>query len=116
MIQEYLVNYDYLHRIMEDYGLQVLNRDEAQELGLPDGEGLFSDLFTSLSNKSSSQKKEFEQYKEALNMNEYEKKISFLNKYVVYKKVRIVNTQKVILEEAEESDEMLIRKEHNSDV
>tara|TARA_Y200000002_G_scaffold382870_2_gene401783 strand:- start:393 stop:3842 length:3450 start_codon:yes stop_codon:yes gene_type:complete len=115
-IQEYLVNYDYLRRIMEDYGLQVLNRDEANELGLPDGEGLFSDLFTSLSNKSSTQKREYEQYKDALNMNEYEKKISFLNKYIVYKKVRIVNTQKVILEEAEESEETLMRKEHNPEV
>ena len=49
-------------------------------------------------------------------MNEYEKKISFLNRYVVYKKVRIVNTAKVVLEETEESDEAIMRKEHDSSV
>ena len=35
-------------------------------------------------------------------MNANEKKISFLNRYVVYKKIRIVNAAKVILEEAEQ--------------
>ncbi len=115
-IPEYLVNYDYLTRVMEDYGLQVVNRDEAQELGLPDGSGLFSDLYTSLANMSASRRKDYDQYKEALNMNEYEKKISFLNRYVVYKKVRIVNTAKVVLEETEESDEAIMRKEHDSSV
>jgi hypothetical protein len=37
-------------------------------------------------------------YGEALNMSEYEKKISFLNRYFVYKKIRNVNTDKVQME------------------
>ena len=115
-ISEFLVNYDYLNRVMEDFGLQVVSRDEANELGLPDGSGLFSDLFTSLKDSSSKHRKEYDQYKDALNMNEYEKKISFLNRYVVYKKIRIVNTAKVILEETEESDETIMRKEHDASV
>ena len=49
-------------------------------------------------------------------MNEYEKKISFLNRYVVYKKIRIINTAKVVLDEVEESDENIMRKQHDTEV
>jgi len=37
-------------------------------------------------------------YGEAINMSDYEKKISFLNRYFVYKKIRNVNTDKVQME------------------
>ena len=37
-------------------------------------------------------------YGNAMNMTEYEKKISFLNRYFVYKKIRNVNTEKVQIE------------------
>jgi hypothetical protein len=37
-------------------------------------------------------------YGEAINMSDYEKKISFLNRYFVYKKIRNVNTDKVQIE------------------
>ena len=115
-IPEFLVNYDYFNRIMENYGFQLINSDEAKELGLPEGSGLFSSLFTELSNASNSKRKEYEQYKDAVNMNEYEKKISFLNRYVVYKKIRIINTAKVVLDEVEESDENIMRKQHDTEV
>jgi len=86
---------------MENYGFQVIPRDEAIELGLPEGSGLFSDLYTSLTNEVAKNKSFAKEYKGALNMNANEKKISFLNRYVVYKKIRIVNAAKVILEETE---------------
>jgi len=101
LIPEFLVNYDYFTRVMENYGFQVIPRDEAIELGLPEGSGLFSDLHTSLTNDVAKNKSYAKEYKGALNMNANEKKISFLNRYVVYKKIRIVNAAKVILEEAE---------------
>jgi hypothetical protein len=102
LIPEFLVNYDYFTRVMENYGFQVIPRDEAIELGLPEGSGLFSDLYTSLTNDVAKNKSFAKEYKGALNMNANEKKISFLNRYVVYKKIRIVNAAKVILEEAEQ--------------
>jgi len=101
LIPEFLVNYDYFTRVMENYGFQVIPRDEANELGLPEGSGLFSDLYTSLTNEVAKNKSFAKEYKGALNMNANEKKISFLNRYVVYKKIRIVNAAKVILEETE---------------
>jgi mRNA (guanine-N7-)-methyltransferase len=102
LIPEFLVNYDYFTRVMENYGFQVIPRDEAIELGLPEGSGLFSDLYTSLTNDVAKNKSFAKEYKGALNMNANEKKISFLNRYIVYKKIRIVNAAKVILEEAEQ--------------
>jgi hypothetical protein len=101
LIPEFLVNYDYFTRVMENYGFQVIPRDEAIELGLPEGSGLFSDLYTSLTNDVAKNKSFAKEYKGALNMNANEKKISFLNRYVVYKKIRIINAAKVILEETE---------------
>ena len=101
LIPEFLVNYDYFTRVMENYGFQVIPRDEAVELGLPEGSGLFSDLYTSLTSEVAKNKSFAKEYKGALNMNANEKKISFLNRYVVYKKIRIVNAAKVILEETE---------------
>ena len=101
LIPEFLVNYDYFTRVMENYGFQVIPRDEAIQLGLPEGSGLFSDLYTSLTTEVAKNKSYAKEYKGALNMNANEKKISFLNRYVVYKKIRIVNAAKVILEETE---------------
>jgi len=39
------------------------------------------------------------EYGEAKNMTSYEKKISFLNRYFVYKKIRHVNTSKVMIDD-----------------
>ena len=83
---------------------QLVSRDEAIEMGLPEGSGLFSDLYTSLSNDAAKNKSIDNEYKNALNMNSNEKKISFLNRFVVYKKIRIVNAAKVILEVTEPTE------------
>ena len=113
-IPEYLVNYDYFERIMEDYGFALVTRDEAKDLGMVAGTGTFQDIYTLLveNNKNTKNK----DYIDAMNMNEYEKKISFLNRYVMYKKVRVVNTAKVILHEEEESEENILRKDMASSV
>ena len=49
-------------------------------------------------------------------MNEYEKKISFLKDLLYIRKYRIINTSKVILDEVEESDETIMRKEHDAQI
>ena len=111
---EYLVNYTYFDQVMEDFGFHVVSREEANDIGLPEGSGLFSNLYTKLVEKNKQSK--HKEFKDAVNMNEFEKKISFLNRYVVYKKIRIVNTNKVIIAEAEESAEMIMQKEKEADV
>ncbi len=108
MIPEYLVNYDYFNRLMEDYGFTLIDRDEAKKMGLPEGSGLFSELFTHMMDQIKRDKRKINDYNQAPNMTEYEKKISFLNRYFVYKKIRSVNAEKVELENIDETEEQII--------
>ena len=118
LIPEYLVNYDYLNRVMEDFGFKLINRDEAHSLGVPEGSGLFSDLYMNMMDEIKKNKYKMKEYGDAVNMNAYDKKISFLNRYVVYKKIRIVNTAKVVLEEveAEIEEEKMEKEEEDIDI
>ena len=47
---EFLVNFDYFTRHMENYGFQVVNEKDAQELGVKNGTGSFEDLYTHMTN------------------------------------------------------------------
>jgi hypothetical protein len=103
-ISEYLVNFDYLTRVFETYGFKIINRDEAKEMGLPEGSGLFSELFVNMIEEIKANKNKAKDYGNAPNMSSFEKKISFLNRYFVYKKIREVNTEKIELEMSEFSE------------
>ena len=95
LITEYLVNFDYLDNVLENYGFKLIDREEALSIGLPEGSGLFSELFMNMMEEVKKNKNKSKDYGEAINMSDYEKKISFLNRYFVYKKIRNVNTDKV---------------------
>ena len=97
-ISEYLVNFDYLDRIMEAYGFKIISREEAEGLGLPEGSGLFSELFINMLDEIKRNKYSARNYGDAPNMSKFERKISELNRYFVYKKIREVNTEKVEIE------------------
>jgi hypothetical protein len=98
IIPEYLINFDYMIRVMEDYGFKLIDREEAKELGFPEGSGLFNELFLNMLEEIKRNTKKKNDYGTAMNMSSYEKKISFLNRYFIFKKMRDVNTQKVQLE------------------
>ena len=89
---------------MEDYGFRLITRDEAHNIGLPEGSGLFSELFMNMQEEIKRNKSKEKDYGKAMLMNSFEKKISFLNRYFVYKKIRNVNAAKVELESVEESE------------
>ena len=108
-IQEFLINFDYLDRVFEAYGFKVIDRVEAQEFGLPEGSGLFSELFNNMLEEIKKNKFKEKEFENAANMTAFEKKISFLNRYFVYKKVREVNTEKVELELIEYQESNIIR-------
>jgi hypothetical protein len=101
LISEYLVNFDYLDRVLENYGFKLIDREEAKSNGLPEGSGLFSELFMNMIEEIKKNKNKEKDYGNAINMTEFEKKISFLNRYFVYKKIRNVNTEKVQMEFSE---------------
>lgn len=109
VIPEYLINFDYFTRVLETYGFKLIDRDEAVNLGLPEGSGMFSELFSNMLEEIKINKFKAKDYGEAMNMTSFEKKISFLNRYFVYKKIREVNTEKVQLELGEYNETEILR-------
>jgi SAM-dependent methyltransferase len=108
--REYLVNYTYLTRVLENYGFVPATREDLAKLNAPftNGTGMFEELFIKMNEEV---KKNSRTYKEAPNMSVEEKTISFLNRYFIYKKVRKVsdveqiasNLQHKTVEEIEEA-------------
>ena len=92
---EYLVNYDYLTTLLEQYGFALLTTNEYKELGLPNSIGGFNLLFSEMQHQINSNRLRQSDIGEALRMTSDEKKISFLNKYFVFKKIRDVNAEEV---------------------
>ena len=90
-----MVNFDYLTRLIENYGFTPITQDEAKELGFISSIGSFQLLYRKMNfdiKKSSGKKK---LYGSAPDLNVNEKKISFLNNYFIYKKRRPVNGEAV---------------------
>jgi hypothetical protein len=114
VIPEYLVNFDYFNRVMSAYGFEIVNREEAQEFGLPEGSGYFSELFLHMLDEITRNKFKAKDYGDAPMMSAIEKKISFLNRYFVYKKVRVVNTEDIELELGEYQETASLRNKKDT--
>jgi hypothetical protein len=106
-IQEYLVNFPYFIRIMEDFGFVLATKDEAKHMGLPDGTAMFSELFTNMEDEIKRDSNKQANYRTAVFMSPEEKRISFMNRYFVFKKVRSVDAKKMM--------EMLLKEEEFKD-
>jgi len=93
-IVEYLVNFEFLRRVMENYGFVLLNREEATQYGFPSGgtgmfESLYHDMMFSVAREPTTK------YGTAPEMTEDEKFISFLNRYFIFRKVRNVAAERI---------------------
>jgi hypothetical protein len=93
-IVEYLVNFDFFRRVMENYGFVLLGREEATQFGFPNGgtgmfDGLYYDMMSEVSRNPTNK------YGTAPEMTEDERFISFLNRYFVFRKVRHVAAEKI---------------------
>ena len=95
IFREYLVNFNYLIRLMEDYGFILITKDEATHMGLPNNTGLFSEMFTQMETENTMRPNIKANYKHAPNMSTEEKQISFMNRYFVFKKQRSVDAAKL---------------------
>lgn len=93
--REYLVNYDYLTILLENYGFTLITREEAKDMGLPSGNGSFGDLYRIMEKECGTQRKKCNDYGDALDMSQDDKFISFLNKYFIYKKTHNVDAKEV---------------------
>jgi len=92
---EYLVNFEYFTRVMENYGFVPLTMEEANNAGLPNGIGNFEELFRQMENEVKVNDKLKYEYKRGIHMTHKEKQVSFLNNYFVYRKVRNVSAEKL---------------------
>ena len=85
---EYLVNFNYFIRVMSDYGFELVSKEVANQKGLPDGTGLFGELFNSMNIETNYSSYRRSNYKSAHLMTDDEKQISFMNRYFVFIKAR----------------------------
>jgi hypothetical protein len=116
---EYLVNFKYLTRMLENYGFVPLTKEDALRLNMPSSSGLFSELFNKMKDEIKRNPKNASLYKDAMNMTAGERKISFLNRYFIYKKVRNVDADKLATNlisqsvniELDEADALRLQKE-----
>jgi hypothetical protein len=103
-IPEYLVNYDYVVRLMELYGFIPLETEECERMGFLQSSDLFMNLYQQMMNEIRDNKRYKGEYGKAPDMSFGEKQISFLNRYFIFKKIREVNVDKVVLDMTEFND------------
>ena len=119
---EYLVNFDYFIRIMENYGFQIIQDQDAADIGFPSGSGLFEELFNDMNKKVKIQPRTKTNYGTAQNMSDNEKEISFKNRYFIFKKTSNVNIDRVVAEEEDSEpisaviDKVSIPKKNTDDI
>jgi hypothetical protein len=110
MIPEYLVNFSYVIRIMSNYGFEILGPQESKKIGLPSGIGMFKELYNQMNIDINSNKLQEKNIGSSLKMTNEEKRVSFLNKYFIFKKVRQVNKQDIHKEFEDINDSIIQRK------
>jgi hypothetical protein len=109
--REYLVNFNYLNRLLENYGFVMLTSAECKQMGLNSSVGGFNELYNNMTIDIKKDKNLQNKIGNANNMSNEEKEISFLNNYFIYKKVRnidinVVNNQEPLEDEKNVEDEM----------
>lgn len=95
VFREYLVNFEYFTRIMDDYGFVVVTKEESRKMNMPNGTGLFGDLFTHMENEVKYKPRNKDDYGTASMMSPEERRISFMNRYFMFRKVRNVDVKKM---------------------
>jgi len=108
--REYLVNFSYFTRLMEDYGFVPLSKTEMLSMNVIDTNGSFEQLFRNMEKEVRENRNLY--YGHAMNMSKEEKTISFFNNYFIYKKVRNVTLEQLdhlwkqhVSDEMEENEE-----------
>jgi hypothetical protein len=110
---EYLVNFEYFIRMMENYGFVLVDKNEARSMGFTESSGLFNRLYGMMQYDIQKDEDLGIEYRNAPLMSSFEKTVSFLNRYFIFKKVRelsqtTLNQMEKVLEtkEKEENEEL----------
>ena len=93
---EYLVNFNYLSYLLENYGFNLITYEEARSMRLPNGSGLFRELFTFMEQEIQEKRLKSADIGSASHMTTEEKQVSFYNRYFVFKKNKQVDADKIL--------------------
>jgi hypothetical protein len=93
--REFLVNFKFFQRILENYGFTLLTTEEARQLEFPNATGLFGELYNSMETEIKRDRRKKANYKDALSMSDGEKSLSFMNRYFIFRKTTAVNAAQI---------------------
>lgn len=108
--REFLVNFDYLTQLLENYGFDLVTPEEAASTlahPMPDGTGTFDGLYhqmeidikrtreTAGSAGGGGGGGKYDEFGSARNMRPEEKRISFYNRYFIFRKNRNINAKQL---------------------
>ena len=85
----------------------MIDGDECKEFGIFTGVDSFQRLFNKMKNDIENREMHVKKIGEALNMTDYEKKVSFLNNYFIFKKVRNVDASNVFKVQLDKANDVL---------
>jgi ubiquinone/menaquinone biosynthesis C-methylase UbiE len=123
--REYLVNFDFVIKMMRNYGFELITDTEAKTMNLPRGSGTFDMLYNYMKSEVEKEKHSRKKHKlvdeigTALDLEDSleQKQVSFLNRYFVFKKVVDLDGSKVVAspldvaqEKAEEEESKIAEK------
>ena len=100
MFREYLVNFAYFTHLLEMYGFSLVTPEEARKLGMPNATGLFSELFTYMERQLAEKQIRAPDIGSALTMTSKEKRVSFYNRYFIFKKAETCRSKSNITSDA----------------
>lgn len=92
---EYLVNFEYFIEMMHKYGFDLLRKEEYMHMGFQESTGYFQNLYKEM--KQEIKRTGATNYGVADQMTPNEQKISFLNRYFIFKKVREISQAQIKL-------------------
>jgi len=93
--REYLVNFNYLDKLMGEYGFEKASSAETKGIG-GRSVGTFTDCYYLMKSEISKDPALEKEYGRSMDMTSAEKTVSFLNNYFIYKKVRDVDAKNVM--------------------
>ena len=107
--REYLVNFDYLTQLLENYGFDLVTPEEAETTlanPMPDGTATFDGMYHQMEIECKKKRDDGggggewdrrcqQEYGSALYMSAEEKQISFYNRYFIFRKNRNINAKQL---------------------
>jgi hypothetical protein len=98
-LPEWLVSFPFLVTRMKEFGMELITPEQSKQLSpllTSGGSGGFESLFNTMMQESKSEIRK--KYGKASEMTTEEKEISFLNRYVIFQKVRTLDAKKLVQE------------------